>query len=110
MGKRTRIKSKEDYTYVETNQPQDNSTNISQAVENDYDLIISLSYLQADALKEAAELNPEKKFALIDDTIEGVDNSTSATFRDNESAYLAGIAAAYTTRTNKAGFIGDPTF
>jgi len=27
-------------------------------------------------------------------------------FKDNEAAYLAGFAAAYTTKTNKVGFIG----
>ena len=30
----------------------------------------------------------------------------SATFADNESAYLAGVAAAKATKTNKIGFIG----
>ncbi len=38
--------------------------------------------------------------------IDGLDNVLSATFKDNEASYLAGIAAAYTTETNVVGFIG----
>jgi basic membrane lipoprotein Med (substrate-binding protein (PBP1-ABC) superfamily) len=32
--------------------------------------------------------------------------AVSATFRDNEAAYLAGVAAANETKTNKVGFVG----
>ncbi len=60
--------------------------------------IISLSYLQADAIKEAAEQNPKLNFALIDGEISNEKNIVSATFKDQESAYLAGLAAAYSTK------------
>ena len=58
------------------------------------------------AVVDAADANPETNFVLIDDTVNGKNNVASATFRDNESAYLAGVAAANTTKTNKVGFIG----
>ncbi|MDP4340010.1 BMP family ABC transporter substrate-binding protein, partial [Escherichia coli] len=45
-------------------------------------------------------------FVIIDDVIDGLDNVVSATFKDNEASYLAGVAAAYTTETNVVGFIG----
>ena len=37
--------------------------------------------------------------------IEGKKNVVSATFKDNEASFLAGAAAAATTKTNKVGFI-----
>jgi basic membrane protein A len=36
---------------------------------------------------------------LIDDVIEGQKNVASATFKDQEAAYLAGVAAAKSTKT-----------
>lgn len=105
-GKEKSLKPKKEFTYLETNDPQENSTNINQAVENGFTTIISLSYLQADAIKEAAEQNPNLNFALIDGEISNKKNIVSATFKDQESAYLAGLAAAYSTNKNQVGFIG----
>ncbi|WP_438719812.1 BMP family lipoprotein [Enterococcus sp. AZ103] len=105
-GKEKGLTEKKDFTYIETNEPADNSTNIANAVENGFQTIISLSYLQADAIKEAAEQNPSLNFALVDGEVEDVDNVVSATFNDQESAYLAGLAAAYSTTTGQVGFIG----
>lgn len=105
-GEAKGLKAKKDFTYLETNDPQENSTNISQAVENGFTTVISLSYLQADAIKEAAKQQPKLNFALIDGDITGIANVVSATFKDQESAYLAGIAAAYSTKQNHVGFIG----
>ena len=105
-GKEKQLTAKKDFTYIETNNPEDNSTNIDQAIKNGFTTIISLSYLQAEELKNAAKANPELNFALVDGEITGKKNISSATFKDQESAYLAGLAAAYTTKSNKVGFIG----
>ena len=63
-------------------------------------------YDYVQSIEAAAAQNPDTQFGIIDDVIEGKDNVVSATFKDNEAAYLAGFAAAYTTKTNKVGFIG----
>nr|WP_242550300.1 BMP family ABC transporter substrate-binding protein [Enterococcus sp. MJM16] len=105
-GKDKKLTAKKDFTYIETNNPEDNSTNIDQAIKNGFTTIISLSYLQAEELKNAAEANPKLKFALVDGEVSGKKNISSASFKDQESAYLAGLAAAYTTKSNKVGFIG----
>ncbi|MGP5431343.1 BMP family lipoprotein [Enterococcus malodoratus] len=105
-GKDKQLTPKKDFTYIETNNPEDNSTNIDQAIKNGFTTIISLSYLQAEELKSAAEANPELNFALVDGDVSGKKNISSATFKDQESAYLAGLSAAYTTKSNKVGFIG----
>ncbi len=106
MGKEKKLTAKKDFTYIETNNPEDNSTNIDQAIRNGFTTIISLSYLQAEELENAAKDNPKLKFALVDGEITGKKNISSATFKDQESAYLAGLAAAYTTKSDQVGFIG----
>ena len=55
-----------------------------------------------DAAKEHTDLN----YVLIDDVIKDQKNVVSATFADNEAAYLAGVAAAKTTKTKQIGFVG----
>ncbi|MBK4862536.1 basic membrane protein [Enterococcus faecium] len=105
-GKEKKLTAKKDFTYIETNNPEDNSTNIDQAIRNGFTTIISLSYLQAEELENAAKDNPKLKFALVDGEITGKKNISSATFKDQESAYLAGLAAAYTTKSDQVGFIG----
>ncbi|HAP9948938.1 TPA: BMP family ABC transporter substrate-binding protein, partial [Enterococcus faecium] len=105
-GKEKKLTAKKDFTYIETNNPEDNSTNIDQTIRNGFTTIISLSYLQAEELENAAKDNPKLKFALVDGEITGKKNISSATFKDQESAYLAGLAAAYTTKSDQVGFIG----
>lgn len=52
--------------------------------------------------KEHTDLN----YVLIDDVIKDQKNVASVTFADNESGYLAGVAAAKTTKTKQVGFVG----
>ncbi len=59
-----------------------------------------------DSVKAAAKKNPKKNFVIVDDVIKGQKNVASATFMSNQASYLAGLAAAYTTKTNKVGFVG----
>ncbi|MGQ4818633.1 BMP family lipoprotein, partial [Enterococcus faecium] len=65
-----------------------------------------IGYLLKDAISSAVDADSDTNFVLSDDQIDRKKNDVSATFRDNESAYLAGVAAANTTKTNKVGFIG----
>lgn len=94
------------YTYLQANDATDYTTNINQAIANDFDIIFGIGYLLTDTVSIAADENPDKKFVIIDDIINGKQNVASVTFKDNEAAYLAGVAAANTTKTNKVGFIG----
>ena len=64
-----------------------------------------VGYLLKDSIAAAADQNPDTQFGIIDDVIEGKDNVVSATFKDNEAAYLAGFAAAYTTKTKSASSV-----
>ena len=94
------------YDYVQSNEASEYTTNVNGAVQNGFKTIFGVGYLLKDSIEAAAAQNPDTQFGIIDDVIEGKDNVVSATFKDNEAAYLAGFAAAYTTKTNKVGFIG----
>ena len=54
-------------------------------------------------LEEAAKTT-DLNYVLIDDVIKDQKNVASVTFADNEAAYLAGVAAAKTTKTKQVGF------
>jgi len=56
--------------------------------------------------EEAAKDHSDLNYVLIDDVIKDKKNVASVTFADNESGYLAGVAAAKTTKTKQVGFVG----
>lgn len=78
---------------------------LQMMADSGYDLIISVGVNTADALRKAASLNPKNRFALIDSIVE-LPNVASLVFREEEGAYLAGMAAASASRTGIIGFIG----
>ena len=93
------------YKYFQSQNEADYIPNIDQALNAGFKTIFGIGYKLQPAVAEQAGLNPDVNFAIIDDVVEG-DNVVSATFKDHEAAYLAGIAAAYSTETNKVGFVG----
>ncbi|RDU24877.1 BMP family lipoprotein [Anaerosacchariphilus polymeriproducens] len=92
--------------YLESKTDADYKPNIQTFLEDDYDLIICIGKWLEDATREAAEDNPKKKFAIIDDmSMADMPNVTSIMFEQSQSAYLAGIAAGKMTKTNTVGFV-----
>ena len=60
-----------------------------------------------DAVTEAAAVNPELNYAVVDNAFENPPaNVTGVTFRAQESSFMVGYIAASVTKTNKIGFIG----
>ncbi len=57
------------------------------------------------AVEEAAKQNPDAHFAIIDSVVEQP-NVASINYKDQEAAFLAGVAAGLTTKTNIVAFIG----
>ena len=92
--------------YLESKQDSDYATNIETLVDENVDLILGVGMKLAPAIEEGAELYPEQKFVLVDEALEGKDNVKSILFNAQESAYLAGLVAGKTTKTNNIGFIG----
>jgi Uncharacterized ABC-type transport system, periplasmic component/surface lipoprotein len=105
-GKENGLKKDKGYTYFQSASDSDYETNLNQAVDSGYKLIYGVGYKLADSIKTVAANNSDTNFVIIDSVIDDMDNVASATFADQESAYLAGVAAAKSTKTNKVGFVG----
>lgn len=93
------------YQYFQSSSAADYTPNFDQAAKAGYQTIFGVGFQLADAVKEAAQKNPKKNFVIVDSVVSGQKNVASATFESNQSSYLGGLAAAYTTKTNKVGFI-----
>lgn len=73
------------------------------------DLVIGGGGYFSEAAEKLAVENPRVLFAVVDGRVRGASpdgNLLCLTFRDQESSYLVGMAAALTSRTGKIGFIG----
>ena len=75
------------------------------SASGEYDLIVTGGYVAAEALGKVAAAFPNQKYLFVDGSVEGLDNVTSVTYRDNEKTYLLGVLAAMTTKTNKLGIV-----
>lgn len=81
----------------------------------DYDVIITPGFQFAGVSAVAVE-NPTKKFVLIDSfpekqgEVELFDNVYAMTFAEEESGFLAGMAAALETKTNKVAVVNGIAF
>ena len=91
--------------YLESATDADYAPNMETFIDEDYDLIISVGYMLADATRAAAEANPDTKFAIIDDSSIDLDNVTSLIFHAEQASYLVGYVAGLTTKTNNIGFV-----
>lgn len=66
-----------------------------------YDLIISIGFDQADAVRAVARRYPDQRFAIVDTVVEGLPNVASYAYKEPERGFLLGvISALMTTRTD----------
>ena len=103
-------RAKEDFgvevNYLSSGADSDYEPNIATFVDEEYDLIISVGYLLADATRAAAEANPDTKFAIIDDaTCADLANVTCLTFKQEQASYLVGYVAGLMTQKNNVGIV-----
>lgn len=68
-------------------------------------VIVAVGFTQASAVETVAKEFPNVKFALIDAVVD-LPNVESITFKENESSFLCGMAAAMSSKTGKVGFVG----
>lgn len=76
-----------------------------QNVSNVSDVVSVAGYDFEKDLPEVAKKFPKVKYIYVDGVVEG-ENIMSAIFKEQESGYLAGYAAALQSKTGKVGFIG----
>ncbi|MBI3886366.1 MAG: BMP family ABC transporter substrate-binding protein [Opitutae bacterium] len=68
-------------------------------------IIVAIGFTQASAVERVAKQFPDVKFALVDGVVD-LPNVQSINFREQESSFLCGMAAAMASKTGKVGFIG----
>jgi len=105
-GKENGLSKGNGFDYFQSTDESQYATNLDEAVSNDYKLIFGVGFALSDSVKKAAKDNQDVNYVIIDDRIEGQKNVASAVYADNEAGYLAGIAAAKTTKTKQVGFVG----
>lgn len=91
--------------YLESATDADYVPNMETFVDEEYDLIISVGYMLADATRTAAEANPDCNFAIIDDATIDLDNVTCLMFKQEQASYLVGYVAGLMTETDNIGFV-----
>lgn len=105
FGEENGMSKGEGFDYAQSESDADYATNLNRLVRQDYDLIYGIGYLLQPAIAEVAEQYPDTNFALVDSVQEG-DNIASIVFKEHQGSFLAGVAAAKKTTTNKVGFVG----
>lgn len=97
--------------YVESQQDADYEQNLETLLDAGNDLIWGIGFMMEDAILEAAEFNPEQKYAIVDSAFEDApDNIVGVLFKAEEASFLVGYIAGKMTETNKVGFVGGMDF
>lgn len=99
------VEGNKGYNYFVPKDPQDYQATINKVLDNDFSTIIGVGYTLKPNIVKAAKNNPKKNFVLIDTHAAKIKNLASISFKNQEGAYLAGVAAAYTTKNHTVGLI-----
>ncbi|WP_369273032.1 BMP family protein [Streptomyces sp. R11] len=91
-------------TEGETN--ADKEQRLASLARQGYNPVIGVGYAYAAAVKGAAEKFPDTTFGIVDDSTVESKNVADLVFSEEEASYLAGVAAAKSTKTNTVGFVG----
>ncbi len=93
--------------YLESQEQADYEPNIKEFLQQDYDLIVGIGWMLADALAAAANANPDTLFAIVDHSYDPpIKNVRALVFDTDEAAFLAGYLAASMSKTGKVGVFG----
>jgi basic membrane protein A len=99
---------------LESQTPNDFATHIQTFIDQECDIIITVGFLLGDATAQAAEANPDQKFAIVDfdffDADKGeditYDNVKELTFQTDQAAFMAGYLSAGMSQTGTLGTYG----
>ncbi|MEU3978806.1 BMP family ABC transporter substrate-binding protein [Streptomyces sp. NPDC026672] len=93
-------------------EPQDGETDADKVqrletlAKSGYNPIIGVGYSYAPAVKEVAAKYPKVTFGIIDDNTVQAKNVADMVFHEEQSSYVAGVAAAKASKKHHVGFIG----
>lgn len=96
-----------DVQFLEPNEDGSNRAELlRQLATDDYDLVIGVGFLFAEAMGPLADEFPDVNFAIIDDASLTQANVTPLVFAEEQGSFLVGAAAALASGTGNIGFIG----
>ncbi|MFI8190597.1 BMP family protein [Streptomyces sp. NPDC085946] len=84
----------------------DKEQRLASLAKQGYNPVIGVGYAYAAAVKGAAEKYPDTTFGIVDDSTITAENVADLVFSEEQASYLAGVAAAKSTKSNVVGFIG----
>ncbi|QFZ23317.1 BMP family lipoprotein [Saccharothrix syringae] len=89
------------------NEPEDaKQTRLRQLASEGYNPIIGVGFAYAESLGVVAPEFPNVKFAIVDGAVEGAANVTPLVFAEQQGSFLAGVIAAYKSKSCHVGFVG----
>ena len=104
-GKKYKWKENKNYVKANPSNDKDFKKQLVKYAKKDYDLIFGVGYSYQNAISDVAKKEKKSNFALIDGIVERP-NVVSITYREEQSAFLAGIVAGMNTKSMKIGFVG----
>ncbi|MEA1972193.1 MAG: BMP family ABC transporter substrate-binding protein [Candidatus Cloacimonadota bacterium] len=95
-------------SYQESQQDADYKPNLENLYDAGNDLIWGIGFKMADAIKDAAKLNLEQNYAIIDYAYgpETPKNIVGVVFKEQEASFLVGYIAGKMSKENNIGFVG----
>ncbi|MBN9140208.1 MAG: BMP family ABC transporter substrate-binding protein [Micrococcales bacterium] len=101
------------FTKIESTSDDDYTPNIDAAISAGCTLVVTIGFRLSDATLEAAKANPDVQFAIVDDGLDkdgdgkpDVPNGKPIVFDTAQASFLAGYAAADTSKTGVVGTFG----
>lgn len=95
------------FDYIESHKDSDYQPNLESALDSESDIIFTVGYALYKDTANAADANPDQKYAIIDNAnIDGKENLVGITFADNENSFLVGYIAGMKSESNNVGFVG----
>jgi basic membrane lipoprotein Med (substrate-binding protein (PBP1-ABC) superfamily) len=94
--------------FIETQAQTDYNNNIQTFVDEDYNVIVTVGFLIADATYEAAQANPAIQFIGVDQGYfdkEPLPNLVGIQFREDQAGFLAGALAGMLTQSGTVGIV-----
>ncbi|MCK8435323.1 BMP family ABC transporter substrate-binding protein [Streptomyces sp. D2-8] len=84
----------------------DKEQRLASLAKQGYNPVIGVGYAYASAVKGAAEKFPDTTFGIVDDATINTKNVADLVFNEEQASYLAGVAAAKTSKSKVVGFVG----
>jgi basic membrane protein A len=81
-------------------------TRLRQLATEGFNPIVGIGFAYAESLKVVAPEFPNVKFGIVDGVVDGAPNVTGLVFAEQEGSFLAGVIAAYQSKSCHIGFIG----